>query len=84
MFVTFRGSGYHILSLKDASEAMTVILEHGNTPDIPLFLLLELADIDSSAVDIMVEVVMAGLVKSGLWSSTYILLLPTQPAQDTS
>ena len=63
---------------------MTVILEHGNTPDIPLFLLLELADIESSAVDIMVELVVAGLVKSGLWSSTYLLLLPTQPEQDAS
>ena len=57
IFLTFRGSGYHVLNLKDAGEAVTVILEHGNTPDIPLFLLLELAEIDSSAVDIMVELV---------------------------
>ena len=84
VFVIFRGSGYHIQSLKDAGEAVRVILEHGNTPDIPLFLLLELAEIDSSAVDIMVELVVAGLVKSGLWSSTYLLVLPTQPEQDTS
>ena len=84
MILTFRRAGYHIQSLKDAGEAVTAILEHGNSPDIPLFLLLELADIESSAVDIMVEVVVAGLVKSGLWSSTYLLLLPTQPEQDPS
>ena len=70
-------------SLKDAGEAVTTIIEHGNTPDIPLFLLLELADVDKSAVDILVEVVLAGLQKSGLWTSTILLLLPTQPDQDS-
>ena len=68
-------------SLKDAGEAVTTIIEHGDSPDIPLFLLLELADVDKSAVDILVEVVLAGLQKSGLWTSTFLMLLPTQPDQ---
>ena len=68
-------------SLKDAGEAVTTIIEHGDTPDIPLFLLLELAGIDKSAVDILLEVVLAGLQKSGLWTSTFLMLLPTQPDQ---
>lgn len=76
-----RESGYHVESLKDAGEAVTTIIEHGDTPDIPLFLLLELAGIDKSAVDILVEVVLAGLQKSGLWTSTFLMLLPTQPDQ---
>ena len=71
-------------SLKDAGEAVTIIIEHGDNPDIPLFLLLELADVDKSAVDILVEVVLAGLQKSGLWTFTILMLLPTQPDQDLS
>ena len=68
-------------SLTDAGEAVTTIIEHGaDTPDTPLFLLLELADVDKSMVDILVEVVLAGLQMSGLWNSSILMLLPTQPS----